>query len=308
MAGSAAGPGQARGWRQRAAGRLDQLLALPVLVLTLAFLVVLVLPVVFPRLPPGARGTLDAADLGIWAAFLAGYLARLVVAPDRLSFIVRNLPDLLLVVIPVLRPLRLLRSVRLMRAARLTRTGAGAGRAVRESRVRLASRAALLAAGSAAILVLAAAVMELDAERGALRANITTSGDAVWRAVSTMTTVGHGGRYPVTAAGRAIAMVLMIAGAGIFGVIAASAAAWFIAGSSEQHGRQQAEAASALASEVTAPRQEVRELRRQLATPPHHRGMPRTTGMTTRRSPSARPRRQERDTRTVHQHKPRNGT
>jgi voltage-gated potassium channel len=43
--------------------------------------------------------------------FLTEYLARLLVAPSRLSFILHNPPDLMLVVIPVLRPLRLLRSV-----------------------------------------------------------------------------------------------------------------------------------------------------------------------------------------------------
>ena len=86
-------------WRQRAAERLDRVLALPMLVLTLAFLVV-VLPVVVPGLPPGARQALDAADMGIWAAFLAEYLARLQVAPNRLSFIVHNPLDLLLVAVP----------------------------------------------------------------------------------------------------------------------------------------------------------------------------------------------------------------
>ena len=117
--------GQVPKWRRPAAERLDQLLALPMLVLTLVFLVVMVLPVVYPGLPPGARATLAAIDLGIWAAFLAEYLARLFVAPNRLRFILRNPFDLLLVVIPVLRPLRLLRSVTLIRAARLTRIGAG---------------------------------------------------------------------------------------------------------------------------------------------------------------------------------------
>jgi voltage-gated potassium channel len=139
--------------------------------------VVLVLPVVVPGLPPGARQALDAADMGIWAAFLAEYLARLIVAPNRLSFIVHNPLDLLLVAVPVLRPLLLLRSLRLIRGVRV---GAAAGGAVRESRIRLASRAALLAAGSAAILVAAAAVMVLDAERAAPKANITSFGDALW--------------------------------------------------------------------------------------------------------------------------------
>jgi voltage-gated potassium channel len=243
------------------------------LVLTLIFLAVLVLPVLYPDLPPGTRSALDAIDVGIWAAFLAEYLARLFVAPDRLRFILRNPFDLLLVVIPVLRPLRLLRSVTLIRAARLTRIGAGAGRAVRESRVRLASRAALLAAGSAAILILAAAVMELDVERAAARANITTFGDALWWAVSTITTVGYGDHYPVTAAGRAIGIALMMAGVGIFGVVAASAAAWFISADRDEDKHRQADTITALTAEVAALRQTVADLSAQLTAqaprPPH---------------------------------------
>ncbi len=260
--------GQVPKWRQQAAERLDRLLTLPMLVLTLLFLVVMVLPVIYPGLSPGARSALAAIDLGIWAAFLAEYLARLFVAPDRLRFILRNPFDLLLVVIPVLRPLRLLRSVTLLRTARLIRIGAGAGRAVRESRVHLASRAALLAAGSAFILILATAVMELDVERNAAKANITTFPDAVWWAVSTMATVGYGDHYPVTPAGRAVGIVLMIAGVGIFGVVAASTAAWFISAGQEEDKRLQAETIIALTAEVAALRRTVSELSARLTAQP----------------------------------------
>ena len=272
-------------WRRPTAERLDQLLALPMLALTVLFLADLVLPVVCPNLPPGMRSALAAVDLGIWAAFLTEYLARLFVAPNRLMFILRNPFDLLLVVIPVLRPLRLLRSITLIRAARLTRIGAGASRAVRESRIHLASRAALLAAGSAAILILSTAVMELDVERTAAKANIHTFSDALWWAVSTITTVGYGDHYPVTLAGRAIAIVLMLAGVGIFGVVAASAAAWFVSAGQEQSSNEQAETISALTTEIAGLRQTVVELSEQLTAQPqrparqsprHHRVSQRT--------------------------------
>jgi hypothetical protein len=97
----------------------------------------MIIPVINPGLPHEARAAMAAIDLGIWVAFLAQHLARLYVTPDRLKFIIRNPLNLLLAVIPVLRPLRLLRAITLIRASRLARVGAAVGVAVREGRVRL---------------------------------------------------------------------------------------------------------------------------------------------------------------------------
>jgi voltage-gated potassium channel len=263
-----AGHRQTPEWRHRAAERLDQLLALPMLALTLVFIVVFALPVLFPSLSPGTRAMLNDVDLGIWAVFLAEYLARFYVAPRRLAFVWHNAFDLLLVVIPVLRPLRLLRSVRLIRAARVATIGAGASRVVQRSRMHLASRVMLLATGSTVILILTTAVMGLDFEQAAPRANITTFSDALWWAVSTTATVGYGDHYPVTAAGRATGIVLMIAGVGIFGVVAASAAAWFVSEGQSQDSNQRAESIAALTAEIAALRQTVDELRERLGAVP----------------------------------------
>jgi hypothetical protein len=53
-------------------------------------------------------------------------------------------------------------------------------------------------------------------------ANITTFGDALWWAATTVTTVGYGDRFPITATGRAVAVVLMLLGIAVIGVITAS--------------------------------------------------------------------------------------
>ena len=72
------------------------------------------------------------------------------------------------------------------------------------------------------------AVAALDAEQDAPNANITTIGDALWWAATTVTTVGYGDRYPVTTAGRFIAVTLMVVGIALVGAITASIAAWFV--------------------------------------------------------------------------------
>jgi voltage-gated potassium channel len=71
-------------------------------------------------------------------------------------------------------------------------------------------------------------VAALDAERDAPKANITTIGDALWWAATTVTTVGYGDRYPVTTTGRIIAVTLMVVGIALVGAITASIAAWFV--------------------------------------------------------------------------------
>jgi voltage-gated potassium channel len=73
-----------------------------------------------------------------------------------------------------------------------------------------------------------AALATLDAERWSPDANITTFGDALWWACTTITTVGCGDYFPVTAQGRFIAVTLMVAGIAMLGVLTAALASWFI--------------------------------------------------------------------------------
>jgi len=83
--------------------------------------------------------------------------------------------------------------------------------------------------------------------------NIHTAGDAIWWAISTITTVGYGDRYPITAEGRVVAVLLMIAGVGLFGAFSAALAAWFLIPEGQ-----------ATNSEIAALRDEIAALREAL--------------------------------------------
>ncbi len=65
-----------------------------------------------------------------------------------------------------------------------------------------------------------ASILILHVERYAAEASILSAGDAIWWSVVTITTVGYGDLYPVTSAGRIIAVVLMISGVGVFATLA----------------------------------------------------------------------------------------
>jgi len=64
--------------------------------------------------------------------------------------------------------------------------------------------------------------------------NIKTGEDAIWWSFTTITTVGYGDKYPVTTGGRIVAIVLMCTGVGMFGVLSATLASWFVAGKNKQ--------------------------------------------------------------------------
>lgn len=151
-----------------------------------------------------------------WGIFAVDYVANLWLAEDRRRWFVWNLHELLIVVLPFFRPLRLLRLVTLLSVLQRT---------VGET---LRGRVATYVAGSAAMLVLIGALAVLDVEQNAPDAKILTFGDAAWWAITTITTVGYGDLYPVTPIGRIVAAALMMSGIAVLGIVTASIASWLV--------------------------------------------------------------------------------
>jgi voltage-gated potassium channel len=87
---------------------------------------------------------------------------------------------------------------------------------------------------SAAFISYIAAIQITLSERTVEGSNIKTFSDGLWWAVTTVTTVGYGDRYPTTTEGRLLAVLLMVTGISLVGVITASVAAWFVKLSQEE--------------------------------------------------------------------------
>lgn len=81
---------------------------------------------------------------------------------------------------------------------------------------------------TAFLLVMFCSIGILICEQQDPYANIKTACDAIWWSVATITTVGYGDVYPVTTEGRILAMVLMISGIGLFGILSGLAASFFV--------------------------------------------------------------------------------
>ena len=148
----------------------------------------------------------------VWAVFGLDYLVRLVLAPNRGRWFLRHLPDLAVLVLPVLRPLRLLRPVTLV------------GIMQRSAGTALRGRITLYTAGSAGLLIFTSALATLEAERDEPGSSIRTFGQALWWALTTITAIGYGDTFPVSTEGRFIAALLMIGGVALIGVVTATLA------------------------------------------------------------------------------------
>lgn len=185
---------------------------MPLGLLALAFLVAYAWPVLDASLDANLQTMLTLVSWTVWTAFGIDYGIRIVLADDRLEYVLDHWYDAALIALPLLRPLRLLRLVALWRI--LDRSASNS----------LSGRTLVYVAGAAVAAVGLGALAVLDAERGAPGANISTFGDAIWWAATTVTTVGYGDFFPVTTQGRYVAAVLMVIGIGMVGAVTAAVA------------------------------------------------------------------------------------
>ncbi|MFI5710647.1 potassium channel family protein [Kribbella sp. NPDC051620] len=179
------------------------------------FLGVYAWPILALGLSPGLVRACSTANLAIWIAFGFDYLVRLTLADSKRRFVRSHLLDLVVLVLPLLRPLRALRVVTAL--ARLNRTS-----------VSVRGRTTTYVVGAVLLLGFVSALAVLDAEREVAGANITTFADAIWWAATTITTVGYGDQFPTTPEGRFVGVGLMIGGIALAGTITAALASWFV--------------------------------------------------------------------------------
>lgn len=224
----------------------------PLAIAALIFLAAYAAPIIAPDLPTSIDASCEVATWAVWGVFAADYMARLAIASDRWRFVKVNALDLAVVILPILRPLRLVRLLALVSI--FQRAGSTA----------LRGKVAIYAGGGAVLLVIVGALAVTDAERGADGANVANVGDGLWWALTTVTTVGYGDRFPVTSTGRLIAAVLMVGGVALLGVITATIASWLVERVSEVTEQQQA----ATRQQVDLLANEVRALRRLLESVP----------------------------------------
>jgi len=225
--------------REELLHHIDRLTELPLLVLAFAMIPLLIGPLLW-ELSPSEEAVFITLDALVWALFAVDLIIKVIIAPHRLAYLRRHWLEVLIVVVPFFRPLRILRIFIFG-----SRAWVGARRLVNVD--------FLLVYGIGLVIVAATVVASVE---GGDSASIQSFPDALWWAVVTITTVGYGDMVPITAAGRAVGFVLMLGGIAFFSGVTANLASFLVKGDNLHK-----EALSQLATEVESLRREVEKLR-----------------------------------------------
>lgn len=182
-----------------------------------------------PRISAGRELLLNQIEFGLGMIFLVEYVARAWVAVDNPRFAKYRYPRLrymvtpiaiidLLAVIPAIFAfggassllLRFFRVLRMLRLAKLGRTSK-AWVLLREAFIQKRQEFALIL-GMLLVMILAAGSLLYWAEGDAQPDKFGSIPRAMWWAIVTLTTVGYGDTFPVTALGKVLAGVIAIMG------------------------------------------------------------------------------------------------
>lgn len=197
--------------------RWERHLGPPLGAASLLYLASYAVRVLAPGLPGPARDLCLAVTAATWTLFVVDYTVRWRLSGQGLRFVRRNRLDSLVVLLPLLRPVRI---VRVYDALLERRQG--------HPVMSLQARVILYAGMSVGLLGFAAALVVYQHEHTVPGASIRTFGDSLWWAASTLSTVGYGDAVPVTVVGRVVAVALMGCGVALLGAVTGSFSSWLM--------------------------------------------------------------------------------
>ena len=204
-------------------------------VIAVGSLPLLLLETISDRLPEGDRNFIVIVNLVVFIVFAIDYIVKLVLTDSKPTYIRTQWLSLFIVIsqllalLPALGIFGVLRGVRAIRVFGVIARIFGIGAATKSSgKEFFKKRAASVAFGVAGLTLITSAVAFTIAEDVGDGRRIHSFFDALWWSAATITTVGYGDIYPVTTAGRIIAVFTMVVGISFLAVVTARIAKFLI--------------------------------------------------------------------------------
>jgi voltage-gated potassium channel len=171
--------------RSELAATLDRWLEWPMVLLALVWLALLLIELI-----SGLTPAIERLGLIIWGIFIAEFLLRWILAPEKLAFVRKNWLTAITLIVPAIRVLRVFRIARAIRGVRFVRIIGSINRGMNSLAGSMQRRGfPYVAAATLLVLVLGAAGMYAF-EREAAPAAMTSYGDALWWTAMLLTTIG----------------------------------------------------------------------------------------------------------------------
>ena len=205
---------QGEGWTTL--HQLDSWLRTPMLVLSLAWLIIVLL-----ELTSGTTNLLSTLGTVIWILFGIEFVVRFALAPEKLRFLRKNWLTIVALIVPALRLFRaltVLRLARALRGVRLVRIVSTANRSMNALRVTMRRRQFGYVAGLTIVVTSLGAAGMLSFEPAhEVEGGFTSYGHALWWTAMLVASIGTD-FWPVTLEGRVLSSLLALYGLAVFGL------------------------------------------------------------------------------------------
>ncbi|SED77241.1 potassium channel family protein [Streptomyces sp. TLI_105] len=197
--------------------RWDDRMETPLTVTALVYLAAYAMRVLGHDLSGPLRDLCLALTYTGWAIFIVDFVVRVRLSGlGLLRFVRHHFLDAMVVILPLLRPLRVVSVYDRVQRRR------------DKPRLTLYARVMAYAGMAAGLLGFAGALAVYSFEYDAPGATIRTFGDSVWWSCATLATVGYGDVTPVTPMGRLTAVGMMGVGLALLGAVTGSFSSWLI--------------------------------------------------------------------------------
>ena len=190
--------------------KIEKVTEIPLMLLSLFMIPLLIGPFVW-GMSDGEEATFFLIDIVIWVLFAVDMIVKVVISTNRVDYLKSHWLELIAVVIPWFRPLRVVRLI-----AFAVKGYKGITRAGKPDFL------LVYAVG----LVMIASTLVTTFEQGH-STPLESYTESLWWSLVTITTVGYGDMVPASQIGRIVAVFLMLGGIGIFGAITANLASLF---------------------------------------------------------------------------------